>query len=274
MNVKRISSAWVIVLTAVSVLFSSCQDVININLKNAAPQLVIEGSIDNLSDTVTVLLHRSTDYYEPTTIQSVNDATVALSDSSGNVYNFLRVNDGVYVVANIHGKPGGSFSLKVSEGNTTCTAEAKMPGLVRIDRLYLDKESDNPHEDRLNIQIMDPKGVDNYYQVEVFVNDTLLTTGERLLIYSDKFFDGTLSTINIGGRRLGIDQFHSGDRIRVRLKNIDKSMYNYYDVLRSITNTMEILSVSSPSNPPNNISGGALGYFAAWSISESMIIKM
>ena len=66
--------------------------------------------------------------------------------------------------------------------------------------------------------------------------------------------------------------FNSGDTIRVRLINIEKAMYDYYDVLRSITSD-QIFSASTPSNPPNNISNDGLGYFAAWSISEKTIIK-
>ncbi|HVN59166.1 MAG TPA: DUF4249 domain-containing protein [Bacteroidales bacterium] len=262
-----------LLLVSFAIFLGSCQDVINLSLKSSDPQLVIEGSVDNHSDSIFVSLHRSTDYYKPTTIQSVNDATVSLKDSSGNVYHFTNSGDGRYSARNLHGQPGESFSLSVQEGNSDYTAEATMPGVVTITKFYLDKEPDHPFEDRLNIQFTDPAGIENYYQVEIYVNDSLLTTGDRILIYSDKFFDGVTNVISLGGRRLGIDQFDHGDTVRVRLKNIEKWMYNYLDVLRSITSGMEFISASSPSNPPGNIRGGALGYFAAWAINERSVIK-
>lgn len=261
------------VLFLATLLFS-CQDVINVDLKNAAPRIVIEGSVSNESDSVIVMVHKTTDYYKPTEIAPVNDALVTVKDSAGNDHQFARIADGVYATVNVKAKPGDIFDLEVSEQGMTYYSEAKMPELVPIEAVSIDKNPDLPTEDRINIYINDPAGISNYYQVEIFKNDSLLKSGEHFILYSDKYFDGKLNVLPITGRRLGIREFKSGDRIRVRLVNLERSMYDYFDILRNITNEEQVLSASSPANPPNNITNGALGYFAAWSVNEVTVIRM
>ena len=269
---KKISARYLIVVAFSATMLLSCQDVININLKNSAPRIVIEGSISNISDSVFILIHRSTDYFTPSEITSVNDAEVSIVDSAGNTHELVNIMDGVYAAPGFHAKTGDVFNLIVNEGGTEYTANSKMPQFVELESVFIDSNPNHPREDRINLLINDPAGVANYYQVEVFKNDTLLNDGSHFLLYSDKYFDGKSNYFSISGRRLGIERFLPGDSIRVRLINIEKTMYDYLDVLHSITDEMQILSASTPSNPPGNIDNGALGYFAAWSISEKTLI--
>ena len=51
----------------------------------------------------------------------------------------------------------------------------------------------------------DPAGIANYYQLEVFRNDSLLNNGNNFILYDDKYFDGKPTYIAISGRRLGIN---------------------------------------------------------------------
>lgn len=250
----------------------SCQDIINIDLKNSAPRIVIEGSISNKSDSAFIMIHRSTDYFTPSEITSVNDAEVSIADSAGNTHKLNNIMDGVYSAAGFHAKPGDVFNLAVNEGGIEYTATSKMPQFVNLESVYIDSNPYHHGEDRINFLLNDPAGVANYYQVEVFKNDSLLNNGSRFILYTDKYFDGKSNYISISGRRLGIERFLPEDSVKVRLINIEKTMFDYLDVLHSITDEMQILSASTPANPPGNINNGALGYFAAWSISEKTVI--
>jgi len=253
-------------------LLLSCEDVIQVNLKNAAPRIVIEGSISNLSDTVFIQVHRSTDYFTPTAIASVNDAVVSVTDSAGTLHPLTNIADGLYAGVNIKSKPGDIFNLAVTDAGVNYAASATMPVLVQIEDLYIDKNPDRLDEDRVNILIDDPAGIANYYMVDVFRNDTILNSGNHFILYTDKYFDGKKNYLQISGRRLDIRSFTPGDKIRVRLRNTERIMYDYFDILRSITDGGQILSVSTPSNPPNNIDNGAMGYFGVWSVSEKTVI--
>jgi hypothetical protein len=272
MNRKRILKYLIIPALISTSLLLSCEDVINVDLKSVAPRIVIEGSLSNLSDSVIIMLHKSTDYFTPSGIIPINDAEVSITDSAGISHQLVNIADGIYAAGDIHSKPGDIFNLGVTEAGVTYTANSVMPVLVNLETVTIDKNPNHPDEDRINVLINDPAGIANYYMFEVFRNDTLLNKGNHFILYTDKYFDGKSTWLEISARRLGDIKFHPGDSIKVRLLNIEKTMYEYFDILRSITDEMQILSAATPSNPPNNISNDALGYFAVWSVSEMTII--
>jgi hypothetical protein len=253
------------------ILLGSCEDVITIKLKNASPQIVIEARISNLSDTVKVMLHKSTDYFTPKDIIAVSDGLVSISDASGNSFSLTNNLNGIYSLTNFHATEGQSYTLKVITGGVQYNATSVMPQLVSIDSLSIDKDPDRPKENRLNIFFKDPPGA-NYYQVKVFRNDSLLNRNNQFSLYSDKYYDGKNVFVSIDARRFDLTRFEVNDTLKVQLISIDKIMYNYYQILRDITDQGIFLSASTPSNPPNNLSNNALGYFATLTISERKII--
>jgi hypothetical protein len=248
----------------------SCEDVINVKLQDASSRLVVEGRISNISDSVKIMLHKSTDYFSPKNIVSVTNGTVSISDSQGNSYLLSNNLNGIYSVTNLTPKPGGSYTLNLTADGVSYTASTVMPYLVKIDSLIIDKNPERPKENRINIIFKDPYGIPNYYQVKVFKNDSLLNN--HIALYSDKYIDGKAVIITINASRLNITRFEVNDTVKVQLINIDKMMYDYYQILRDITDEENFLSTSSPSNPPNNLDNGALGYFTALSVNEKTII--
>ncbi len=64
----------------------------------------------------------------------------------------------------------------------------------------------------------------------------------------------------------------SGDTVTVELLSIDKATYDYFNTLRDILSSDRAATSLSPANPNTNLSGGALGYFAAWAIDRKVII--
>ena len=253
-------------------LLVSCEDVINVKLQDASSRLVVEGRISNISDSVKIMLHKSTDYFSPKNIVSVINGTVSISDSQGNSYLVSNNLNGIYSVTNFIPKPGGSYTLNVTVDGVSYTASTVMPYLVKIDSLIIDKNPERPKENRINIIFKDPAGIPNYYQVKVFKNDTLLNNNNHIVLYSDKYFDGKAVIITINARRLDITRFEVNDTVKVQLINIDKMMYDYYQILHDITDEGNFILASSPSNPPNNLDNGALGYFTAMSVNEKSII--
>ena len=149
-----------------------------------------------------------------------------------------------------------------------------MPKVVPIDSLALTKSEDGDKENVLNCYIRDPAGVKNYYRIRVFRSDTLLAQKsiEPITVFSDKYFDGRSTPLRLTSRRFGIDYFLPHDTLKVLLLSIDQQTYNFMRGLRSITSTGRLMSTSTPDNPDNNISNGAMGYFSAWAISEKTLI--
>jgi hypothetical protein len=260
------------------VLLSSCQDVINVSLNNAAPQMVIEGSLSSQPDTVKVVLSRTTDYFNPGNIVPVTDAVVSISDDRGNSYQPASSQGGTYAFPNMSGLPDVTYTLKVQSQGTTYVATSQMPKAVAIDSLKVLPATDGDNENVLYCYIHDPAGVKNYYRIIVYKNDSLLTNNSTvpIIIFTDKYFDGRNTPLTVPSRRFGIKLFLPSDTLKVQLLSIDRSSYEFFKELRDITNTGRFLgSTSTPDNPDNNISNGALGYFSAWSVSEkTLVVKM
>ena len=52
-----------------------------------------------------------------------------------------------------------------------------------------------------------------------------------------------------------------GDKIHVEMQSIDNNVFTYYSALLQISGGNG--GTATPTNPPSNISNGALGYFSA-----------
>jgi hypothetical protein len=256
----------------VCVLLYSCEDVININLKESAPRLVVEGIISNNSHLVTIQLHKSTDYFEPSEIVAVKNAKISLIDSHGSEYKFDNNLNGAYSKDNFYGVPGVLYTMKIDVDGEQYTASSRMPELVMIDSVNIYRSTENENGDQMRIFFNDPSGTANYYQLKIFKNGLLLIPENHYSLFSDKYFDGTSTSFTVSIKRYGISQLYVNDQIKVQLISIDRNMYDYYQVLRNITSAYGMMVFSTPSNPPGNITNGALGYFSAWSVSEKILI--
>jgi hypothetical protein len=63
-----------------------------------------------------------------------------------------------------------------------------------------------------------------------------------------------------------------GDTIIVELLSIDKAAYDYFNTLKDILSSDRSPTSLSPANPNTNVSNGALGYFAAFTIDTKTIV--
>lgn len=259
-------------------LLNSCQDVIKVDLNSAAPQTVIEASISNLADTVKVLLTQTTDYFNPQNITPITGAQVTISDSTGNIFQPVIAANGAYIFGKLAGVPGTSYTLKVEANNKTYSGTSKMPQVVPVDSLALAKPADGDKDYVLNCYIHDPAGIKNYYRLKVFRNRKILYQDstlkiEPIILSNDKYYDGRFTPISIPPRRFGLKHYSPTDTLKVQLISIDSPTYYYLRELRDITSTGRFVSsTSTPDNPDNNLSNNALGYFAAWSVSEKEIV--
>jgi hypothetical protein len=258
-----------------AIILQSCEDVIHLDLPNSAPQIVIEGSISNFADSVKVKITMTTDYFTPTASAPVTDAQVSISDDEGNVYQLPGQPDGTYFITNLAGTPERTYTLNVNANGNTYTATSKMPGLVSVDSLSIqydaNRRTGKTVPDAILCYLRDPAAVANFYRVRVFKNDSLFSSNNGAPVYNDKYFNGDYTNLRIGFGRINLTPLNSKDKLLVQLFNIDQQTYEYFNILRAILN-QSLFSASTPANPPNNLNNGALGYFAAWSISEKTLI--
>ena len=99
--------------------------------------------------------------------------------------------------------------------------------------------------------------------VKVFKNDSINTENYRL--YDDQYTNGEETELSVVGRVV------AGSSYRIELESLDDKTYGYYRTLSDLLFTNPFFG-STPANPNNNLSNGALGYFGTYAVSSRTMI--
>lgn len=260
-------------------LLLGCEDVIVVDLNTANPTITIEAKIDDNNSTSSVLITKSTDFYNPGVYENVSGASILVNDSEGNSYVFNETSDGVYESTAIIGKSNVEYSIEVIAENEAYTAISTMPNKLILDSLSLKEAPSRPSDDEklgryfLHFYFQDQLDTKNYCRFKIFINGDALT---GFNIYNDKFTDGNYidTRIVLDAGELNIK---SGDRINVSLQSIDEAAFDFYSTANSVNASGRNgggpgATSAAPSNPVTNWSNKALGFFTAYTVSKDSII--
>jgi len=261
-----------IIVTILSIfVFTACEDVIEIDLDNIEPKLVIEAVITDQTLQQTVKLTKTGDYFEPGIYPAVSYANVIIRDDLGNSENLPEINPGVYQTTNLQGTTGVVYNLSVEVEDMEYTAVSEMPVKVNIDTLSTEFFEATPRFDEgymVKCHFTDPAGISNYYRFKIYENGILLNSSGDFIIRDDKIFDGNAVQIP-----LAIKTFQINDTVAVELLSLNKDTYDYYNTLiGGSSGPGDMMSSSTPANPVSNINNGAMGYFGVYTISSKTII--
>ncbi len=252
-------------------IFSSCQKVVNLDLAEAAPRLVIDGLITDSIGPYRIRLTKSGSYFNQPVLTPVRSAVVVISNKIGTTDTLKEALPGIYLTSKLRGIPGRTYSLKVSSGNIEYTATSTMMSRVDIDSLKITKSpsrgfgigGNGRNEKRVEIHcIFKDPAEKNFYRIKVYRNDTINTENYRL--YDDEYTNGKVTDLQVGRANVG-------SVVRIELISLDKFTYDYYRTLRDLLRTNPIFG-STPANPNTNLTNGALGYFGAAAVSTRTII--
>ncbi len=261
-------------ILAALLLTTGCEEVIEIDLNSAEPLYVIEGLVSDLSVPAEVKISTTKDFTHDNSFEGVTGARVTLSDNAGNSALLAETTPGIYQSNALTGVPGRTYYMEVQIDGSTFTSMSIMPQRVPFDSLYVAKES-FPGQDYLMpyAKFRDTPGVKNYYRFRLFVNGVF----QKLVdIEHDDYTDGLV--VKRGVYYFGSkdnndpeddDGLRSGDTVRLEMQCIDKPVFRYFYTLATI-----LSGDAEPANPETNISGGALGYFSAFtSESRELIVE-
>lgn len=247
---------------------SSCEDVIDVDLKTARPRLVVEASINWVKGTPgneqLVKLSTTTDYFAGT-VPPISGADVTISDSNGAVFTFAESGTpGTYSCTNFVPTIGETYTLTIDYDGQMLSATETMMSVVSIDSITQEVSAGfGSGDDRIDIKtnFTDPANVDNYYMsgrkasnhaiAEYFVTDDAFFQG-------NPFFDLYIN-----------DELEAGDTVVIDLYGISQRYFNYMAILTGIAGSSgggpfttppatlrgNIINVTNPSN-------FVLGYFS------------
>ena len=256
------------VLTAL--IFSGCQKVINIDLNDAAPHIVIEGLITDGAGPYVVSITKSGSFFNQPVLPPVLGARVIITDNTGATESLLEIRPGIYLTSKTRGIPGRTYTLRVLSENIEYTASSTMHFHVGIDSLNLIKsqsqhlgfDGDNNNTNvNVHCYFKDPLEK-NFYRIKVIRNDSTMLQDYRL--YDDQYTNGQTTDLRVA-------HAVAGDTDRIELYSLDKQTYEYYRTLEDLLYSNPVFG-STPANPNSNLNNGALGYFGACAISYKTII--
>lgn len=248
----------IITITGLALIaaFSSCRKTIDIQVADSDKKYVIEGNITDQNTPATVSITRSISLNATNEFPQVTGAEVNIKDlTSGTEYHLTENEAGIYQSAAIKGVPGHQYQLLVTVGGQQFLALSVMPAPVALDSAYISKTFMGTEVKGV---FQDPASTRNYYHPVLYRN------GKRekgVAVGSDEAFDGHLVTQTLF--TVEDTLIKSGDHITATLESVDPSIYQYYYGLMNASQNS-----SAPANPKSNISGGALGYFSAHTVSS------
>ena len=253
------------------ITYSACQKVINVDLNNAAPRIVIEGLITDRPGPYTIKISKSGSYFNQPVLPPVTGAEVNITDDSGTVDTLKETMPGIYITTKIHGTTGRTYTLKVISETQEYTGISTMYSHVRIDSVNLTKTeslhfglgggTNNVNRVDLNCFFKDPYEK-NFYRLKVSGSDT--TINENYRLFDDQYTNG--QEIELRAARA-----KAGDTIRIELYSLDKQTYGYYRTLEDLLRTNPFFG-STPASPNSNLTNGALGYFGVSAVSSKTVI--
>jgi len=254
-----------------AVFLISCEEVLNVDLNEANPNVVIEGLITDHPGPYIVKVTMTGDYYKNQTPPAVSNALVIISDNTGSLDTLIQTSPGIYSTKTIAGVKQRTYTLTVNINGNIYTATSTLPDLYPVDSLrytYYPKRDLFHREGYYPLAYsQEPQNTENYYMWKFFRNDTLLNSLRNdIWIADDKVVKG-----NIQGLEFPY-VYQKFDTASVKVFSITKEAFDFYKGLEAqIRNDGGFFS-SPPANAQGNLSNGALGLFQTSSTDSVGII--
>ena len=250
-------------------LFVSCDKVITLPIEDNESKIIIEANITDQPGPYFVKLSRSISINEPNVYPMINNGTIIISDNMGIKDTLKHTSDGVYKTNRIRCVYGNTYFLEVNVDGKLYTAQTTMPQKVNLDSLRINSFPVNG-ENRYSIipVYQDPVALGNNYRFIQKINDTL---DDIYNIFNDNLNNGKINQrpLNNGTDKISVKLF---DSISVEMQCISPSAHLYFYTLSQQSGAGPG-GGTAPSNPPNNIIGGALGLFSAHT-TQAKVIKI
>ena len=249
-------------------ILPGCERVIDVDLNDASPQIVIEGNLSYNDAELEVQISKTGSYFSTTSTEKVDNANVYLEHGDGTRAEAEAFGQGVYKIENYPLQHGKEYRLFIESEGQNYEAKSTLYPSVKIDSLGFEYQQDVRFFEggyRLLLYFSDSFDEENYYRIKVYKNGELLNDVDDLIVFDDSGLNG--KGIQVTLRR---QLFDMGDTASVQLMSIDENAFHYFTTFRDMANTNP--GSPAPANPISNFSNGALGYFSAWAFEEKEII--
>lgn len=262
-------------------LWVSCQDVIELDLPEGEPLLVVDGQITNRQGDTRILLTQSVPYFTEDGNPPVEGAIIELFEDSSLVSTFLEIGSGRYI-STYNGVTEKSYYIEIElpDGSTYSSAPEELPRVPPIDSVYYRYETDLQFiEDGYYVYFatQELEGKPEFYRWKFYYNGDYQNSQFDINIANDDFVDGNY----IVDFAVDFEPFNIGDTVTIEQYSTTRSYYDYWTLIQTQTT-----QVGGPFDPPpapviGNIkrTDGSdevvLGFFSAHglSVGETIIVE-
>jgi hypothetical protein len=259
---------WIGLMALVLISFTACEKVIDVDLNDSNPQIVIQAELWSGTNDFSVKIDKTRSFYKNDAQEVVNDANVMLEEIGGGTQNLSSMGEGVYQLTNFTATEGKTYKLIVEYQEEIYEASSEMRPKVELDSVdyeFIPGIFGQPGGYFIFMNYTDPDEPGNYYRAYSWKNGEPQLTSEDFWLNDDEFTNGNSITIP-----LFTQFFELGDTVDIRFASIDASAYDYFITLSEVANGSG--NSAAPANPNTNWSNHALGYFAALNADEVQLI--
>lgn len=258
-------------------LLSGCRELVEIDLPNQNPQMVVEAEITDTPGPHVVKLTLTQEYFSDEELPPIENAEVRIRDNQGYEELLLQTKPGIYVSSNLQGIIGNTYTLTIEWNGEVYESTGTLLEEAKIDSLTYRYFPANPPLLDEGYYIIAygtmPQGRDNFFRFKVYENDSLYNGRSDLFIQSDELL-GDTETLSL---RFPYP-FQPDDEIHLEMYTLNKDMYQYYLELITLLYNDGGLFSPPPQNPVSNIrnltnpGNPPLGYFQVASITSGTIL--
>ncbi|MBC5839319.1 DUF4249 family protein [Flavobacterium muglaense] len=215
-----------ILILAIGLFLTGCEDVINVNLDTAQPKLVIDASIDWAKNTKgneqKIKLSTSTGYYS-SQFPTVSGATVLVTNTANTVFNFTETpNTGEYKCNNFQPIIGETYTLTVTLNGETYKATETLTATPVIQKTIIQNNNGGFAGDEIEIKFsyQDDGTQDNFYLNSITTSHIVFP---KFDVSSDQLNQGNLISLFYTQKDL-----KSGDIVFIKLFGTSKRFHDYF----------------------------------------------
>ena len=254
-----------IILTGL-ILFS-CEDVIDVKLNNVEPRIVIEAKLYDQFQPASVIISKTSDFFDTLTYNTVSGAEIYITDNEGNKVQIPETDSAGLYQKQFFGQIGKTYTLTVKTEGKTYTATAEMKPALQIDSLYaLYRTNPLPYQDEgyeVHCILKDSVNIAQYAKLDIYKNQK---PSREIYLFENTYTGG-----NNFDYKFFNETYQTGDTAVVIVSSCDRNVYEYLYTFAEIASE-NFHDTGTPYNPTSNISGDALGYFGVFSLSGSFMI--
>ncbi|WP_341226513.1 DUF4249 domain-containing protein [uncultured Arcticibacterium sp.] len=277
-------------LLSLALSFSSCEDVIDIDVQDAVDQLVIDGWLTNKSEDQYIKLSLTQPYFDNSPVRMVTGAEVIVFEADSTAHSFTDLGDGRYLLKKENAgflEENGQYALYVKYQNEEFTALSKLNRVPAIDSIAyeffeLPFAADDSSETEgyfAEFYAKDPEGEGDTYWIRTTKNGKLINDPGRISLAYDAGFspgsrsDGLLFILPVR-QSINDGLYQHNDSIHVEIWSIGLDAYYYLQQIAQESSNGGIFA-TPPANIPTNIfnrngnsQSKALGFFGVSAVSE------